>query len=50
MCSYLLGQLYNDDFQAYLHCLSSNAMAASQAMTLATGALDVIKSTSVQSI
>ena len=29
----LLGQLYADDVQAYLHCLASDAM------TLATGAL-----------
>ena len=35
----LLGQLYADDVQADLHCLASNAMAAVQAMTLATGAL-----------
>jgi len=46
----LLGQLHNDDIQAYLHCLSSDAMAAVRAMTLATGALDVIKSTAAQSI
>src|SRR6218665_3639262 len=35
----LLGQLYADDVQAYLHCLASDAMAAIQAMTLTTGAL-----------
>src|SRR6218665_2420008 len=35
----LLGQLYADDVQAYLRCLASDAMAAVQAMTLATGAL-----------
>src|SRR6218665_3153417 len=35
----LLSQLYADDVQAYLHCLASDAMAAVQAMTLATGAL-----------
>jgi len=35
----LLGQLYADDVQAYLHCLACDAMAAIQAMTLATGAL-----------
>src|SRR6218665_2696297 len=35
----LLGQLYADDVQAYLHCLVSDAMAAIQAMTLATSAL-----------
>src|SRR6218665_2495749 len=35
----LLGQLYADDVQAYLHCLASDVMAAIQAMTLATGAL-----------
>ena len=35
----LLGQQYADDVQAYLHCLASDAMAAIQAMTLATGAL-----------
>src|SRR6218665_3118543 len=34
----LLSQLYADDVQAYLHCLASAAMAAVQAMTLATGA------------
>src|SRR6218665_17218 len=38
----LLGQLYADDVQAYLHCLAPDAMAAIQTMTLATGALDVI--------
>src|SRR6218665_1587043 len=35
----LLSQLYADDVQAYMHCLASDAMAAVQAMTLATGAL-----------
>jgi len=35
----LLGQLYAGDVQAYLHCLASDALAAIQAMTLATGAL-----------
>ena len=35
----LLGQLYTDDVQAYLHCLASDAMAAIQAMTLAMDAL-----------
>ena len=34
-------KLYADDVQAYLHCLASDAMAAIQAMTLATGALVV---------
>ena len=29
----LLGQLYADDVQVYLHCLASDAMAAIQAMT-----------------
>jgi len=35
----VLGQLYADDIQAYLHCLAFNAMAAVGAMTLARGAL-----------
>src|SRR6218665_868259 len=35
----LLGQLYVDDVQAYLHCLASDAMAVIRAMTLTTGAL-----------
>ena len=35
----LLGQLYADDVQAYLHCLAYDAMAAVRAMTLAAGAL-----------
>src|SRR6218665_1062724 len=35
----LLSLLYADDVQTYLHCLASDAMAAIQAMTLATGAL-----------
>src|SRR6218665_2255604 len=34
----LLGQLYADDVQAYLHCLACDAMATIQAMNLATGA------------
>jgi len=34
----LLGQLYADDIQAYLHCLASDAKAAVRAMTLAMGA------------
>ena len=35
----VLGQLYADDVQAFLHCLASDAMAAVQAMILAAGAL-----------
>src|SRR6218665_1558956 len=35
----LLGQLYADDVQAYLHYLAFDAMAAIQAVTLAMGAL-----------
>src|SRR6218665_3559139 len=40
----VLGQLYADDIQVYLHCLASNAIAAVRAMTLATGALVALMS------
>ena len=32
-------QLYADDIHTYLHCLTSNAMAAVRALILATGAM-----------
>jgi len=40
----VLGQLYADNIQVYLHCLASNAIAAVRAMTLATGALVTLMS------
>src|SRR5688572_5052725 len=35
----VLGQLYADDIQAYLHCLSSNATSAVRAMSRTLDAL-----------
>ena len=38
--SAVLGHLYADDVQAYLHCLATNATDAVRAMSLALGALE----------